>query len=181
MHDHRYRIHCWNRALGTMNERFCCKVIGGRSLLYLLSNWQSISCRHDPFPPLQSNRANYLPSPARFTPPATSLAPFSMLVETSEIPLATGRPALPVAPSTVSPTPLPSAPTTPPRVFVTPPTVLPTVEVTNLTPLVTPDSCWPIGIVIDVLRLSVVASGLVVWVSGKVRAEIDLSSNGAVL
>jgi hypothetical protein len=43
---------------------------------------------------------NHLPSPARFTPPATSFAPFSMLVETSEIPRATGRPALPVTPST---------------------------------------------------------------------------------
>jgi hypothetical protein len=32
-------------------------------------------------------------------------------------------------------------------VFVTPPTVLPSVDVTNLTPDVTPDSCWPIGMV----------------------------------
>jgi len=64
------------------------------------------------------------------------------------MPRATGLPALPVAPSSVSPTPRPSAPTTPPTVFVTPPTVLPTVDVTNLMPEVTPDSCCPIGIVI---------------------------------
>lgn len=89
----------------------------------------------------------YFPSPALFTPPAILFAPSSTDVDASANPFATGRPALPVAPSNVSPTPLPNAPTTPPTVFVTPPTVLPTVEVTNLTPDVTPDSCWPMGIV----------------------------------
>jgi len=109
----------------------------------------------------------YFPSPARFTPPAILPAPSSTLVVASAIPRATGlssvsmtiviaqsverpgayRPALPVAPSSVSPTPRPKAPTTPPTVFVTPPTVLPIVEVTNLTPDVTPESSWPMVMV----------------------------------
>jgi hypothetical protein len=60
--------------------------------------------------------------------------------------LPTVFPALPVAPSIVSPKPRLAAPTTPPIRLVRPPTVLPTVEVTNLTPAVAPESCWPIGI-----------------------------------
>jgi hypothetical protein len=88
----------------------------------------------------------YLPYPASLTPFAIRWLPSSIPVPASAMLLPTALPAVPVAPSIVSPRPRLAAPTTPPTRLVKPPTVLPTVEVTNLTAAVAPESCWPIGI-----------------------------------
>jgi hypothetical protein len=92
--------------------------------------------------------SSYLPYPASLTPFAIRWLPSSIPVPASAMLLPTAFPALPVAPSMVSPRPRLAAPTTPPTRLVKPPTVLPMVEVTNLTPAVTPESCSPIGIAV---------------------------------
>jgi hypothetical protein len=101
----------------------------------------------------------YLPYPASLTPFAIRWLPSSIPVPASAMLLPTAFPALPVAPSMVSPSPRLAAPTTPPTKLVKPPTVLPTVDVTNLTPAVAPESCWPIGIAV------VLCSPCVFWSS----------------
>ena len=109
----------------------------------------SLGCANFPCPKMPSCfTSSHLPYPASLTPFAIRWLPSSIPVPASAMLLPTAFPALPVAPSMVSPRPRLAAPTTPPTRLVRPPTVLPMVEVTNLTPAVAPESCWPIGIAV---------------------------------
>ena len=109
----------------------------------------SLGCANFQYPKMPSCfTSSHLPYPASLTPFAIRWLPSSIPVPASAMLLPTAFPALPVAPSMVSPRPRLAAPTTPPTRLVKPPTVLPMVEVTNLTPAVAPESCWPIGIAV---------------------------------